>query len=174
MGLDTKTYWLTDRQSQLTLTLNHVKHLGLIFHKRITWILHTEIVEAGPFRTFIGGCFLFKIECLSADIKVTPMKHWSNQYWLMQIRTFWNCSACKTRLSAPLVIPRCTPVPELHMAFQVPYVYGYITKLCGQQAEVIQNNGNANVRDIGKGEARHRKYKRLKLGGGQAYGRSSN
>jgi hypothetical protein len=28
-------------------------------------------------------------------------------------------------------------------------------------------------RNIGKGEAQHRKYKRLKLGGGQAYDRSS-
>jgi hypothetical protein len=29
-------------------------------------------------------------------------------------------------------------------------------------------------RGIGQGEARHRKYKRLKLGGGQAYDRSSD
>jgi hypothetical protein len=68
---------------------------------------------------------------------------------------------------------RRTPVRELHMPFQVPYIYDYITKLCRQQAEVIQNHENANVRDIGKGEARRRKYKRLKLGGGQAYDRSS-
>jgi hypothetical protein len=31
-----------------------------------------------------------------------------------------------------------------------------------------------HVRGIGQGEARHRKYKRLKLGGGQAYDRSSD
>jgi hypothetical protein len=30
------------------------------------------------------------------------------------------------------------------------------------------------VRSIGQGEARHRKYKTLKLGGGQAYDRSSD
>jgi hypothetical protein len=42
-----------------------------------------------------------------------------------------------------------------------------------QQAEVIQNHENENVRKIGQGEPRHRKYKRLKLGGGQAYYRSS-
>jgi hypothetical protein len=42
-----------------------------------------------------------------------------------------------------------------------------------QQAEVIKNHDNENVRNIGQGEARHRKYKRLKLGGGQAYDRSS-
>jgi hypothetical protein len=49
-----------------------------------------------------------------------------------------------------------------------------MTKLSRKQAEVIQNNENENVRNIGQGEARHRKYKRLKLGGGQAYDRSSD
>jgi hypothetical protein len=53
--------------------------------------------------------------------------------------------------------------------FQIPYVYDYITKLCRQQAEVIQDHDNENVRTIGQGEASHRKYKRLKLGSGQAY-----
>jgi hypothetical protein len=43
-----------------------------------------------------------------------------------------------------------------------------------QQAEVIQNHENANVRNIGQGEPLHRKYKRLKFGGGQAYDRSSD
>jgi hypothetical protein len=64
--------------------------------------------------------------------------------------------------------PWCTLVHELHKAFSIPYIYNYITKLCRQQAEVIQNHVNAIVRNIGQGEARHRKYKRLKLGGGQA------
>jgi hypothetical protein len=49
-----------------------------------------------------------------------------------------------------------------------------ITKWCRQQAEVIQNHGNEHVRGIGQCESRHRKYKRLKLGGGQAYDRSSD
>jgi hypothetical protein len=50
----------------------------------------------------------------------------------------------------------------------------YITKLCRQQAEVVQNHENEHVRGIGQGEARHRKYKRVKLGGGQAYDCSSD
>jgi hypothetical protein len=69
--------------------------------------------------------------------------------------------------------PKHTPVREAHMAFQVPYIYVYVRKLCRQQADVIQNHENGNIRDIGKGEARHRKYKGLKLGGSQAYDRSS-
>jgi hypothetical protein len=52
---------------------------------------------------------------------------------------------------------------HLHMAFQVPYIYDYIMKLCRQQAEAIQNHENAKVPDIGQGEARHRKCKRLNL-----------
>jgi hypothetical protein len=70
--------------------------------------------------------------------------------------------------------PRCTQVRDLHLSFQIPFVYDYITKLCWQQAEVTQNHDNKNVRTIGQGEALHRKYKRLKLSGGQAYNRSSD
>jgi hypothetical protein len=47
-------------------------------------------------------------------------------------------------------------------------------KLCSPQAEVLQNHENANVSDTGKGEARHRKHKRFKLGGSQAYDRLSD
>jgi hypothetical protein len=70
--------------------------------------------------------------------------------------------------------PMRTAVRDLHLAFHLPYVYDYMTKLCGQQAEVILNHDNDNVRHIGHGEARHRKYKKLKLCGGQAYDRSSD
>jgi hypothetical protein len=43
-----------------------------------------------------------------------------------------------------------------------------------QQAEVIQNHENANVRNTGQGDTRHRKYEKLKLGGGQEYDRPSD
>jgi hypothetical protein len=46
--------------------------------------------------------------------------------------------------------------------------------LCKQQAEVIQNQEIEHVSSIGQGEVSHRKYKRLKLGGGQAYDHSSD
>jgi hypothetical protein len=68
--------------------------------------------------------------------------------------------------------PRCTLVRDLHTAFNLLYIHDYIIKLCRQQAKVIQNHDNEHVRSIGHGEARHRKYKRLKLGGGEAYERS--
>jgi hypothetical protein len=69
-------------------------------------------------------------------------------------------------------LDRCTPVSELHVAFKIPYVYDYKTKLRRTQAEV--SHVNPDVHGTGQGEARHRKYKRLKLGGGQAYDRSAD
>jgi hypothetical protein len=65
--------------------------------------------------------------------------------------------------------PRRTSVRDMHMAFQIPYVYDYITKSCRSHT----NHENENVRYTGQGEARHRKYKRLKLGIGHVYDRSS-
>jgi hypothetical protein len=38
----------------------------------------------------------------------------------------------------------------------------------------MQNHENEHVRSIEKSEASHRKYKRFKFGGGQAYDRSSD
>jgi hypothetical protein len=70
--------------------------------------------------------------------------------------------------------PWHTTVRELPKAFSIPYVYDYMAKLSRQQADIIQIHENANVRNIGQGEARHRKYKRLQIGGGQAYDRSNN
>jgi hypothetical protein len=66
--------------------------------------------------------------------------------------------------------PRFITVRDLHLAFDLKYVYDYITKLCRQQAEVIRKHEN----EIGQSEARHRKYERLQLGSGQAYDRSSD
>jgi hypothetical protein len=71
-------------------------------------------------------------------------------------------------------IPRNTPIRDMHISLPIPYVYDYITKLCRQQAQVIQHHENIHIHNIGQGEARHRKYKTLKLGSGQAYDRFSN
>jgi hypothetical protein len=65
--------------------------------------------------------------------------------------------------------PKHTSVRDMHKAVHMPYVYDYITKSCRQQTEVIQNHENENVCYNGQGEAQHRKYKRLKLGGGHVY-----
>jgi hypothetical protein len=141
------------------------------------------MIEAKAFRTFIRIYSLFKSERLSANIKLTLHKA------LIKSALTYACPAWDFAADSHLLklkrlqnrvlrsmgnFPRRTPVRELHKAFSIPYVYDYMTKLSRQQAGVIQNHENENVRNIGQGEARHKKYKRLKLGGGQAYDRSSD
>jgi hypothetical protein len=60
------------------------------------------------------------------------------------------------------------------VVFYILYGRDFISQLCRQQAEVIQIYENATVRNIGQGEAMHRKHKRLKLGCCQAYDRSND
>jgi hypothetical protein len=48
--------------------INHVKYLGVIFKKNITWRLHVEMIEAKAFRKFIRIYSLFKNESLTANI----------------------------------------------------------------------------------------------------------
>jgi hypothetical protein len=40
--------------------------------------------------------------------------------------------------------PRRTSIRDMHIAFEIPYVYDYITKSYRQQEEAIQNHGNEN------------------------------
>jgi hypothetical protein len=54
--------------------LNHVKYLGVISGKTITWGLYIEMTEAKAVGTFLRAYFLFKSERLIAIIKLTLHK----------------------------------------------------------------------------------------------------
>jgi hypothetical protein len=141
------------------------------------------MIEAKAFRTFIRIYSLLKSERLSAKIKLTLHKvlirtviTYACPTWELAADTYFLKLQClQIRFCAPLEMfqgaHRSAICTEL---LNLPCVYDYITKLCRKQAEVILNHENERVRCIGQGEARHRKYKRLKLGGGQAYDRSSD
>jgi hypothetical protein len=133
-------------ESHLTLNginipfVNNVKYLGVIFDSKITWRLHIEMIEAKAFRTFIRAYSLFKSERLSAKIKLTlhkalirSVREFAADTNLMKLQRLQN-----RVLRTIGNYPRHTPVRDLHLAFHIPYVYDYITKLCRQQAEVIQ------------------------------------
>jgi hypothetical protein len=143
----------------------------------MTWRLHVEMIEAKAFRTFIRipVYSLFKSERLCVNMK------WILHRALIRSVITYACPAWEFAAECHLLklqrlqnkvlrtisnYPRCTSVRDMHEAFQIPYVYDYITKSCRQQAEVIQNRENENFLYIRQGEALHRKYKRLKLGGG--------
>ena len=175
-------------ETQLTLKgrnipfVNNVKYLSVTFDRKITWRPHIERIEAKAFSTFMNTYSLFKSDRLNIRLKLTLYKA------LIRSVMTYACPAWEFAADTHLLklqrlqnrvlrtigsFPRRTPTRDVHMVFKIPYVYDFITKLCKRQAEVIQNHDNKNISTMGQGEAQHRKYKRLKLGGGQAYDRSS-
>jgi hypothetical protein len=131
--------------------VNSVKYLGVIFDKKI----HVEMIDVKAFRTFIRVYSLFKYERLSTTIKLTLHKA------LIRSVMTYVCPAWEFAADTHLIklqrqqntvlptignFPRRPPVREMHMAFHLPYVYDYMTKLYRQQAEVTLNHDNENVR----------------------------
>jgi len=53
--------------------------------------------------------------------------------------------------------PRRAPIPDLHVAFRLPFVYDFIAKLCRRLVEVILHHENENIRIIGQDDVKHRK-----------------
>jgi hypothetical protein len=141
--------------------MNHVKHPDVIFDKMITWRLNIKLIEAKAYKTYIRSHSLFKSERLSGNFKFTfheapirsvmtyicPAWEFEADTYPLELQRLQNKS-----LSTTGTFPGRTPVRELHVAFHAPYIYDYITKLWKQRAEIIQNHGNINVSDIGKGE----------------------
>jgi hypothetical protein len=146
--------------------------LGVTFDMRITWRHHIERAAAKALHTYV-----FKSGHLSTNIKLALYKALIRSVMTYACPT-WKYEADARLLRLQLLqnrvlgaignLDRCTPVHELHMAFKIPYVYDHVTKLCMTQAEVILYHVNPNVHGIGQGEARHWKYKRLKLDCGKA------
>jgi hypothetical protein len=149
--------------------VNSVKHLCVI--KEITWRLHIETIEAKAFRTFIGIYPLFKSERLGTNSKsslhealIRSMIIYACPTWEFAAEThLLKLQRLQSRVLRTIGnFPRRSSIRDMHVAFQVPYFYDYVTKLCRRQAEIIHNHENENVRNIGQGETPHKKYKRLK------------
>jgi hypothetical protein len=118
------------------------------------------MIEAKAFRTFIRVYSLFKSERLSINIKLTLHKAlirfvmtYASPAWEFVADThLMKLQGLQNRVLHTIgKFPRLTSVCDLHMAVQVLYLYVCLLNLCRQQAEVIQNHENANVRDIGQG-----------------------
>jgi hypothetical protein len=122
--------------------VNRVKCLCVIFDKRMTLRLHIETNEAKASRTFIRLYSLFKSERLSVNIKLTLHKE-----LIRSVMTYaclaWEFAAetCLMKLKRLQNKVLCTIgnllnralVRDMHVAFQIPYVHDYITKLCRRQ-----------------------------------------
>jgi hypothetical protein len=133
------------------------------------------MIEGKAFRAFITTYSLFKNKQLSTNIQLTLHKA-----LIRSVMTY----ACPGREFLPHLLKlqrlqnkvlrtignfrRHTPVRELNKAFNILYIYDYITKLCRKQAKIIQSQGDAYVYNIGQGKLQHTKFESLKLNGGQA------
>jgi hypothetical protein len=135
------------------------------------------MIEAKAFKTFIAVYSLFKSERLRANIKLiihnplirTIMTYACSSWEFEAENHLLKLQRLQNKVHRTIGnIPGLTPVRDLHMAFKLPYVYDYITKVCRQQAEIIQNHEHANAHNIEQGEAPLIKYKRLKLDGCQS------
>jgi hypothetical protein len=95
------------------------------------------MIEAKAFGTFIRLYSLFKSERLSANIKLTLDKalEFAAETHILKLQRLQN-----KVLHTIGNLPRHTPIRDLHMALQIPYVYDYVSKSCRQQAEVIQKS----------------------------------
>jgi hypothetical protein len=58
--------WLTLNGRNIPF-VSHVKYLGEIFDKRITWSLHVAMIEDKAFKSFIRIYSLFRCERLRAN-----------------------------------------------------------------------------------------------------------
>jgi hypothetical protein len=139
------------------------------------------MTEAKAFRTFTRVSSLFKSERLRADIKLTLHKALIRSVMTCYPR-LGICGRHPPQIAVPSKqgSPHYWTFSKAHAGtrfshgFQPSVCIRLYNKLFRQQAEDIQNHDNECVRSIGQGEARHRKYKRLKLCGGKAYDRSGD
>jgi hypothetical protein len=84
---------------------------------------------------------------------VCPACRFSADTYLLKLQHLQNKVLCTTGN-----LPRHTLTRELHVAFKIPYIHDFFTKLHRQQAEVTQIHEIQNVQNTGQGKARHRKY----------------
>jgi hypothetical protein len=135
------TYFSHSRRlpvSRLTLIgriipfVNNIKYFCVIFDKKITWRLHIQMIETKAFRTFIRVYSLFKSERLSVNIKLTLHKAlirsvmtYASPAWEFAANTHLiKLQRLQNRvLRAIGNFSRRTPVRELQVAFNIPYVY---------------------------------------------------
>jgi hypothetical protein len=160
--------------------INNVKYLGFIFDSKIIWRLHIEIIEAKAFRTFIRVYPLLKSERLSAKIKLALHKAlirsvmtYASRAWEFAANTY----LMKTqRLQNKVEHNRQLSEAHAGSRFALGSSHSICIRLHNETMQATSRSHpkpcNGNVRNIGKDEDNHRKYKRLNLGGGQAYNRS--
>jgi hypothetical protein len=114
--------------------VNSIKHLGVIFDKKITWRLHIETVATKAYRTFMRLYSLFKSERSCTNSKLTLHKA------LIRSNMTYACPAWEFAADTHLMklqrlqnkvlhttgnFPRYTLIPDMHISFQILHIRFY-------------------------------------------------
>jgi hypothetical protein len=98
ISLDPTGHKLRPPEAHLTLNgrnislASHVKYLGVIFDKRITWRQHIKMIEIKAFRTFITIYSLFTAR--KADVAAICELIFYKMWELQHLTTLWASTAC--------------------------------------------------------------------------------
>jgi hypothetical protein len=122
----------------------------------VPWRHHINSIGNKALRTFIRLYPLLKSERLNTKSELILYKA------LVRSKMTYACPAWESAADSHLLklqllqnrvlrttgnLPRRTSTRTLHLAFQIPYVYDYITEKCRKQEEVIQSHDTENVRN---------------------------
>jgi hypothetical protein len=117
-----------------------LNYLGVIFHKKVKWRLHMEMIEANAYRTFIRLYSLFKSERLNTNIKLTLHKAlirgsmtYASPAWEFAADTHLT----KLQRLQNKVVRTVKNIPRRIPLFKHPYihVYDYTTKYAGNKQQ---------------------------------------
>jgi hypothetical protein len=111
--------------------VNNATYLGVIFDRKMTWRLHIERTMAMALRTYLRTYSLYKSEGLSVHIKLTLYKVLIRDLMTYACPT-WEYAADTHLLKLQRLqnrvlraignFERRTPVREMHVALNIPYV----------------------------------------------------
>jgi hypothetical protein len=132
---------------------NHVKYLGVIFDKKVTWKPHTETTATKALGIFLSIYPILKIERLSVGAKLIiykalirsmltyacPAWEFAADSYLLKLQLLQNRALLTTGN-----LSRHNPICDLHRSFKITYIYDYVTQICRRQVSVIRNYDNSH------------------------------
>jgi hypothetical protein len=127
------------------LFVNDAKYFGVIFYINIARKIHIESIATKNFSNFIRIYPLLKSGRLSVNTKLSlykalirvmvnyicPALEFEGDSYLLELQRLQN----KIHLTIGN-LPRSTPTRDFHLAYKIPYVHDYVTKICRKQTEI--------------------------------------
>jgi len=140
--------------------VKHAEYLCVTFGKRVTLKIYIEMIKANAFRTYALQAALYsEVSDQAMTLTLCKAVIWSAVTYANSAREFAADSLLLKlrRLKSDVRrtvsnFLRRTANRDLRVDFKIPNLCQLVIQLCRQQAEVLRNHGNENVRLIGQGD----------------------